>query len=286
MKNNLKVMMIGAHPDDVEFEGAGLALKFLKAGAEVVFLVLCNGSKGHHIMPPQETIKVRAAEAAAVKEVLGLSDYKIWNVDDCELEATLKNRRRLIRDIREFTPDIIIGHRTNDYHADHRAAGQLLQDASYMLIVPHECPDTCAMRKMPIIMYFEDRFTDPPFRADIVVDVTAEMNLKTSAADKNVSQVYEWLPYSRGETAPIDSSERIRWLWDGITESSTDDEVLDVKHNRIPARAAKTAARFREELVERYGADKGNEIRFAEAFQMCEYGTTLSIQELNELFPF
>ena len=284
MNKNLRVMMIGAHPDDVEFEAAGTARKLLKMGAEVKFLVLCNGCKGHHILSPKETAERRAGEAAAVKQTLGLTAYEIWDIDDCELEVTLENRRRLIRDIRAFAPDIIIGHRTNDYHADHRAAGQLLQDASYMLIVPHECPDAPAMREMPVILYFEDHFRQPPFQADVIVDVTEEMDAKVSAADKNVSQVYEWLPYSECEEAPTDLKARIRWLWEGVTPESSDEEIRAVKHNRIAVCPAKTAARFREELIARYG-ENGKTIRFAEAFQLCEYGKQLSLEDLNALFP-
>ena len=284
MGKKLRVLMIGAHPDDAEFRGAGTARKFLKMGAEVGFLILCNGSKGHHILSMEETVRVRAGEAAAVKEVLGLTSYDIWDINDCELEATLENRRRLIRDIRRFDPDIIIGHRTNDYHADHRAAAQLLQDASYMLIVPHDCPEVPAMRQMPVILHFEDRFQTPPFRADVVVDVTDEMDAKVAAADKNVSQVYEWLPYSECTEAPADPAERIRWLWEGVTPESTDAEILAVKHNRIAVRPAKTAARFRENVIARYG-EKGKTIRFAEAFQLSEYGKQLSAEELNGLFP-
>jgi len=280
----MKIMMVGAHPDDVEFRGAGLARKLLKQGHEVEFLVLCNGSRGHHIMSTTETAHVRAGEAAAVKEVLGLTEYKIWDVEDCELEPTLANRRRLTCDIRAFAPDIIIGHRTNDYHTDHRAAGQLLKDASYMLIVPHECPEALAMRKMPVIMYFEDRFKDPTFKADVIVDVTSEMDAKVAAADKNVSQVYEWLPYSECTEAPTDPKERIAWLWDGVNKDTTDEEVLKIGHNRISARAAKTAARFRKELIDRYG-EAGRHIRFAEAFQICEYGTVPSIGEIETMFP-
>ena len=284
MKEKMRVLLVGAHPDDLEFRAAGLAMKFRKMGAEVKFLVLCNGSKGHHILSMEETVRTRAKEAAAVKEVLGLTEYKIWDINDCELEATLENRRRLIRDIREFAPDIVIGHRINDYHADHRAAAQLLQDASYMLIVPHDCPEAPAMRKMPVIMYFEDRFKEPLFRADVIVDVTEEMDQKVKAADKNVSQVYEWLPYSECEEAPTDPKARIRWLWEGVTPESSDEEIRAVKHNRIAARPAKTAARFREELIARYG-ENGKTIRFAEAFQLCEYGKQLSLEDMNALFP-
>lgn len=130
---------------------------------------------------------------------------------------------------------------------------------------------------MPVILYFEDKFTEPTFRADVVVDITNEIGIKVSAADKNVSQVYEWLPYSNeGHVAPVEPDERIAWLWEGMTMNSSDEEVLNIPHNRIPARAAKTAARFRKELIARYGLEAGQRIRFAEVFQQCEYGTILT----------
>lgn len=284
MNKKLRVMMIGAHPDDLEFRAAGTAMKFVDMGAEVKFLIMCNGCKGHHIMTPEETVRRRHDEAMEVKKVLGIAEYNIWDINDCEIEATLENRRRLIREIREFAPDIIIGHRNNDYHADHRASAQLLQDASYMLIVPHDCPDSPAMRKMPVIMYFEDRFTNPTFHADVMVDVTSKMSKIIEADDKSVSQVYEWLPYSEGQTVPEDPKERIKWLCEGVSDTATDDEIRAVKSTRGPIRPAKAAARFREELIKRYG-EAGKTIRYAEAFQLCEYGTQVTVSELYELFP-
>ena len=121
-------------------------------------------------MTPEQTVKKRAEESAAVAKLLGVT-YDVWDYDDCNLVADLATRKRLIRYIREFKPDLIITHRTNDYMPDHRAAGQLVQDASYLLTVPHECPDAEAMRFMPVIMYDEDPFTQPMFRGDIVIDI-------------------------------------------------------------------------------------------------------------------
>ncbi len=69
---------------------------------------------------------------------------------------------------------MIIAHRPNDYHADHRACGLLVQDASYILTVPHECPDAPALRDMPLIVYNEDAFDNPPFRADVVIEKYGE----------------------------------------------------------------------------------------------------------------
>lgn len=281
----MKILMIGAHQDDNEFRCGGLAYKYVKAGHEVRFLSMCNGCGGHHIMTPEETSRVRYGESQTVAKLLGIT-YDVWNIDDCTLVADLETRRKLIRYIREFSPDIIIAHRPNDYHADHRASGQLVQDASYILTVPHECPDVPAMRYMPIIVYNEDSFTNPPFNADIVIDVDDAVDVKLKIADINVSQVYEWLPYTYGETVPEDKEERFQWLKGmEITADTTDEEVMNAKRG-YAVRYAKTAARFRKELIEKYGEEKGAKVRYAEAYELCEYGTQITKEQLKEYFPF
>ena len=103
----MKILAIGAHQDDNEFRVGGMASKWVKAGHEVCFLSLCNGSGGHHIMTPKETTARRATESAAVAEYLGIR-YDVWDIEDCELVADLATRNRLIRYIREFSPDRLI----------------------------------------------------------------------------------------------------------------------------------------------------------------------------------
>ncbi len=271
----MKILMIGAHQDDNEFCCGGLAHRLTKMGHEVRFLSCCNGCGGHHIMTPEETVKRRAGESAAVAELLGIR-YDVWDIDDCTLVADLETRRKLIRYIREFAPDLVISHRQNDYHADHRAVGLLVQDASYMLTVPHECPDVSAMRKMPVIMYCEDRFTNPKFRPDVVISVDDEIETKLQIANLNVSQVYEWLPYTHEEEVPEGEEARFAFLKGmEITEGTTDEEVMAASRG-YSVRFAKTAARFRKELIERYGREHGEKIRYAEAYEVCEYGAPLA----------
>jgi len=279
----MKILMIGAHQDDNEFRCGGVASKYVKMGHEVRFLSLCNGCGGHHLMTPEETVKRRAEESAAVGELLGIQ-YDVWDIDDCTLTADLATRRRLTRYIRRFQPDLIITHRPNDYHTDHRAAGQLVQDASYVLIVPHECPEVPAMRKMPVIMYNEDSFKNPEFRADIVIDVDEEAETKLQIADLNVSQVYEWLPYTRGEEVPEDEEERLAWLAGMEITCHTTDEVVMAAERGYAVRFAKTAARFRQQLIEKYGREHGKRIRYAEAFEVCEYGAPMTEEMRAALF--
>ena len=279
----MKVLMIGAHQDDCEFRCGGLAGKLVKKGHTVKFLSMCNGCGGHHIMTPEETTATRARESAAVAKLLGIT-YDVWDVPDCNLVADLPTRKRLIRYIREFNPDIVIAHRPNDYHADHRASAQLVQDASYLLTVPHECPDVPAMRFMPVIMYNEDKFKNPSFRGDLLIDVDGEIDVKLKIADLNVCQVYEWLPYTHGyEDVPEDPAERFEWLKGmHITADTTDAEVMAAGRGYM-VRYAKTAARFRKELIEQYGAERGSRVRFAEAYELCEYGEPMNEKMKQEL---
>lgn len=283
----MKILMIGAHQDDNEFRCGGLAHKYVKLGHDVTFLSVCNGCGGHHIMSPEETTAARAKESAAVARLLNIT-YDVWDIPDCNLVADLETRKRMIRYIRNISPDLIISHRTNDYHADHRAVGQLVQDASYLLTVPNECSDVPAMRFMPVIMYNEDNFKYPPFEADIVLDMDDEIDTKLKIADLNVSQVYEWLPYNDGEDndVPSDSAERFEWLKGmKITTDTTDEEIMAAPRG-YAVRFAKTAARFRKQLIERYGEEKGNKIRYAEAFQICEYGMQPDEKMKKIMFPF
>ena len=236
-------------------------------------------------MTPEETIARRAKESAAVAELLGIT-YDVWDVDDCNLVADLATRKRLIRYIREFAPDLIIAHRPNDYHADHRASGQLVMDASYLLTVPNECPDAPAMRYMPVIMYNEDGFKNPDFCPTVVLDMDDEIDTKLTIADLNVSQVYEWLPYTHGEEVPEGKEERFAFLKGmEITQDTTDEEVMAATRG-YSVRFAKTAARFRKQLIERYGEEKGSKIRYAEAFELCDYGQPLTEELKKALFPF
>ena len=208
----IRAMMIGAHPDDCDFRCGGLALKYAQAGHKVKFLSMCDGSGGHHIMEPAEIAARRKAETQEVARIAGI-EYEVWDICDCELMADLDTRKRLVRTIRQFKPDIIFASRPNDYHADHRNAAVLVQDASYLLIVPGFCPEVPAMRKMPTILYCWDHFMHPPFEADVVIGIDDVIDDKFRMFHCHTSQVYEWLPFSYGQDDPIptDPEERLRW---------------------------------------------------------------------------
>jgi len=286
----MKVMMIGAHPDDCEWYGCGTALKYLQAGHEVRFLSVCNGSGGHHEMSKAQIVERRRKEIDAVEKIMGIT-YDVWDNDDCEVMADLENRKRLVRYIREYKPDIIFTHRTNDYHADHRNTALLVQDSAYLLIVPNFCPDVLPLMKEPVIMYFYDNFNNPKFEPDVVIPTDDVIDVKFEVLNCHVSQVYEWLPFTLGklEQVPVTGKERQAWLREPrvprngklLTEADLESIELNSTSEYVEAIAA---VKYREKLVERYG-EKAHNILFAEAFQASEYGAPLTKENMGYYFP-
>lgn len=281
----MKILVIGAHPDDNEFRCGGIAYKYKQLGHEVKFLSVCNGCRGHQSMTIEETAKRRRGETLAVADFLGI-EYDVWDIEDCTVTADLATRRRMINYIREYAPDLVITHRTNDYHADHRTVAQLVQDASYMLVVPHECPETPAMRYMPVIVFNVDYFKNPPFVGDIVVDIDDAIEPKLKCCDFHESQIYEWLAYEKHITVPEDKAERFEKICRGGITFETKDSELAEKDFSYAHRFATVAARFRKELCKKYGNKKGKKIRYAEAFMISEYGRQPDEKLKKELFPF
>ena len=291
MDKKLNVLMIGAHPDDNDICGGGLALKYAALGHKVRFLSVCNGCGGHHKMKPDEVAARRYGETQAVAKLAGI-EYDVWDIPDCEVIADLPTRKKLINYIREFNPDIIFTHRTNDYHADHRNAALLVQDASYLLTVPNFCPETPAMRFMPVIMYFRNKFKSPPFVPDMIVDIDDVIDKKYELWNCHVSQFYEWLPYTYGieDEVPKDQSERLEWLHTPRVPRDKPLSLAELKAMKsemchTEQKEAAYAAMFRELLISRYG-EKGKNVIFAEAFESSEYGTQLDEENTKVLFPF
>ena len=288
MSKTLRMLMIGAHPDDCDILAGGLALKYIRAGHQVKFISMASGSRGHHVLSPVQTAARRLGETENVSALTGI-EYEVWDIPDCELVASLPNRERTVRAIRAYKPDVIFTHRINDYHADHRNAAQLVQDAAYLLIVPHYCQDTPALSEMPVIMHFFDNFRNPPFQPDVVVDIDDVIIDKYRILDCHVSQMYEWLPYTLGslEQVPADPEARFEWLQlPRLPQLNRPLELSDFPNKRVSPvsefRLALPAVKYREDLLRHYGYAP----RFAEAFAVSEYGKQLTPDTKALFFPF
>ena len=129
------VLVIGAHPDDADFGAGGLAALSVRAGHRVHFVAVANGDAGHYSMGGAMLARRRCAEAQRAAAVLGIS-YKVLDIHDGEIEPSLAHRRAVLEVIRKARPDLVLTHRPNDYHPDHRYTSELVQDAAYIVMVP------------------------------------------------------------------------------------------------------------------------------------------------------
>jgi LmbE family N-acetylglucosaminyl deacetylase len=265
----IRIIAFGAHPDDCDLGAGGLAIKYAALGDKVKFVSLTNGDAGHQTQHGEELARRRRAEAQEAGRRIGI-EYEVLDNHDGKLLPTLAVREQVIREIRQWKADIVIAPRPNDYHPDHRYTGVLVQDASYMVIVPNLVPDTPPLPHNPIFLYYSDRFTRPqPFRPDIVISIDDVFDKKINMLDAHVSQFYEWLPWTEGmlEQVPKDPAERKKWL---ATSTLATRELQP---------------EWRQALRKRYGA-QAEHIQHAEAFEITEYGHQPNEHEIREMFPF
>ena len=113
------------------------------------FVSATNGGTGHHRIGGVELVRRRIAEAKAAADVLGV-ESQVLPIMNGGLVPSLEYRGMFIRLIREFNPDVVITHRPNDYHPDHRYTSVLVQDSSYVVTVPNNCPETPGPAACPV----------------------------------------------------------------------------------------------------------------------------------------
>ncbi len=269
----LRIIAIGAHPDDCEIKVGGAAAMWAARGHHVKILSVTNGDTGHWGMAGGELARRRTKEAEKAAKALGIEETQVLDNHTGELTATLENRRKLLRLIREWKADIVLSHRPNDYHPDHRYTAILVQDTAYIVTVPMNCPDTPHLRKNPVYMYFQDHFQKPaPLQSDVVVAIDEVIEQKLQAMLAMESQFIEggvkgneaMVPKTEAEWAK--SRKRVR--------------------ERYTRRFAGVADKYRDKLIEFYGEQKGKKVKYAEVFEICEYGRQPSAEELKQLFPF
>ena len=200
----LRIICFGAHPDDCELKAAGVGALWATKGHQVKFVSVTNGDIGHWRESGPALARRRKVEVEAADKSLGITT-EILDIHDGELEPTLANRRTVTRLIREWKADIVMSHRPNDYHPDHRYTGVLVQDAAFMVAVPKFMPEVAALKRNPVFLFYSDRFLKPnPFKPDVVVAIDAIQAKKIAALERMESQFYEGGAVGGPEMVPDD----------------------------------------------------------------------------------
>ncbi len=268
----LRIIIFGAHPDDAEYRGAGVAMKWAKQGHHVKLVSATNGDIGHWQSAGGPLAIRRLKEVQEVGRRLGVTT-EVLDIHDGEIMPTLENRRTITKLIRQWNADLVIANRPNDYHPDHRYTSILVQDSAYMVTVPFFGPDVAPLKKNPVFMYASDHFQRPnPFRADIAISIDEVMEPTLDALLVMESQIHEGGANGYAGLYPEDPA--------GKQKRGT-----EVRQS-LARRYAAAANSYRAALVKNYGQDRGGKVRYAQAFEICEYGRQPSPDDLKKLFPF
>jgi LmbE family N-acetylglucosaminyl deacetylase len=266
----LRILAFGAHPDDAELKASGVAALWAAAGHKVKFVAMTNGDVGHFESAGGPLAKRRYAEVQQCAKILGI-ETDVLDIHDGELMPTIENRRTMARLIREWQADIVMGHRPYDYHPDHRYTGVLMDDSAVVVVAPFFVPDTAPVARNPVYMYYSDGFQDPkPFTPSVVVgidDVAEKKWQCVSAMPSQFADKDSW----QGRTVPnvpAGDAERAAYL-------------LDMFKKRNEA----VANQYRDRLIALYGEARGRAFKYAEAFQLGQYGRQAPADELKAMFP-
>ena len=266
----LRIIAFGAHPDDAELKFAGTAAMLAAQGHKVKLVALTNGDVGHFAQAGGPLAQRRKAEVEACHARLGV-DSAVLDIHDGELMPDLDTRKKVVNLIREWQADIVLSHRPWDYHPDHRAVGKLAEDAAVIVAAPFFASYTPATPRNPIFLFYSDPFLKPyPFDPIIAVGIDDVAEKKWECIASMPSQFGDadsWQARTR-LNVPSDEAGRKAFLIEGVKQ-----------------RSAEVANQHRALLVKLYGEQKGRGVRYAEAFELNQYGSSATVEELKQLLP-
>jgi len=197
-------MAIVAHPDDIEFSCAGALARWAKAGARISYVLCTSGDVGidEEGMTRARATEIREAEAREAARIAGATEIIFLREPDGMLQATLELRKKLVREIRRFRPEVIIAGDPTivwagaDYinHPDHRAAATAALDATFPaagqpnLFEDLEDEGLSAHKPRKVYVTIWDN------NADIFVNIDETIDIKIEALRAHTSQMKEWAP--------------------------------------------------------------------------------------------
>lgn len=266
----VRIIVIAAHPDEADMYAGGTAALFARQGHQVKFVSLTSGDAGHHELGRYELAARRYREAQEAAKRLGVQEYEVLDAHDGELMPSLATRKRILRTIRSWQPDIVIGlHPDGGGHPDNRAAGVAVSEAMAFVTNRNAYPDLPPLAKQPLYLYMIDYVTMRVHRHDLVIDIDETIDDKLRACDAHASQFYEYSArqYCDPADVPAGWSQRREFILTHWADTMY----------ALPA--------MRETLASWYGPRRAEAVTFAETFQFAADGRRPAHAELLALFP-
>jgi N-acetylglucosamine malate deacetylase 1 len=187
----MRVLAVGAHPDDLEILCGGTLARYSEEGHDVVMCHATKGDRGSFQYTSEEISRIRNEEAQRAAEIAG-AEHTSLRLSDGEVNAADPLQRRIVVDlVREARPDVIITHSPGDYMADHNEISRLVFDASFLSSLPLLETGRPAH---PVVapIYFMETVSGLGFTPTEFVDVTGTIETKVQMLEAHESQL-RWL---------------------------------------------------------------------------------------------
>ena len=187
----MRVLGVGAHPDDLEILCGGTLARFVREGHDVVMCNATTGNRGSFVHSSEEIARLRLAEARRAAEVIGARHVTL-GIADCEVNSADPEHKRLVVDlVREARPDLIITHFPHDYMGDHNEISKLVFESSFYATLPlYETGKAHHSSVTPI--YYMDTVFGVGFVPTEYVDVSEAIDAKVAMLEAHESQL-SWL---------------------------------------------------------------------------------------------
>lgn len=186
----MRVLAVGAHPDDIEILCAGTLARYATEGHAVTICIATDGGAGHLHIPPPELARIREGEARQAALLVG-AEFIWLGYHDEYLTDDMETRLKFVDAIRQARPDLILTHAPEDYHPDHRKVQRLVFDASFLSsvkAVETEHPYHPAV----VPLYYFDTLASVNFIPTEFVNITSTFETKLAMMRAHASQI-TWL---------------------------------------------------------------------------------------------
>ena len=211
----MRILAVGAHPDDLEILCGGTLAKYARLGHSVTMAVLTNGNVGRPDTGLEDMARIRKQEFEKSAALIGART--IWmDVDDEMSVVDLETRLKMVDVFREATPDVVLTHSGADYHVDHRNTSQLVFEAAPLACVHNIKRALPQLDKQPLIYHF-DTLGAIGFQPAEFVDITDDIKTKQNMYNCHTSQV-DWMIKATGFDIAevIDAVARVRGYAAGV----------------------------------------------------------------------
>jgi LmbE family N-acetylglucosaminyl deacetylase len=187
----MRILAVGAHPDDLEILCGGTLARFVKEGHEVVMCHATKGDRGSFVHTSEEIARIRSEEAQRAAGICG-AEYATLGLRDAEVNAADPDQQRAVVDlVRDARPDLIITHSSGDYMGDHNEIARLVFECSFYATLPlYETGRPHHTAVTPI--YFMEPVMGVGFRPTEFVDISDVIETKAAMLEAHASQL-TWL---------------------------------------------------------------------------------------------